>query len=126
MSINELMIDDWVYIKDYPMRKEAKKVTPQHFVRSLVEFEPIPLTTEILLKNGFEDLGCGEYYFADENGNRVLLDTRGGEEYMTTNDSWFAQAHNNEFDVIGSIELTYVHELQHFFKSCKLNIVIVL
>ena len=126
MSINEIMVDDWVYIKDYPMRKEAKQVVPEHFVRSLVEFEPIPLNSEILLKNGFVDHGYGEYYFADENGNRVLLDTRGGEEYMTTDDSWLAQAHNNEFDLIGRIELTYVHELQHFFKSCKLNIIIVL
>ena len=126
MSINEIMVDDWVYIKDYQMRKEAKQVVPEHFVRSLVEFEPITLNSEILLKNGFEVHGYGEYYFADENGNQVLLDTRGGEEYMTTDDSWFAQAHNNEFDLIGKIELKYVHELQHFFKSCKLDIIIVL
>ena len=126
MSINEIMVDDWVYIKDYPMRKEAKQVVPEHFVRSLVEFEPIPLTTEILLKNGFEDRGFGEYYyFADEE--RIRVDLRSCEEYyMTTDNAWLAQAHNNDFESIGSIELTYVHELQHFFKSCKLDIIIVL
>lgn len=126
MSINEIMVDDWVYIKDYPMRKEAKQVVPEHFVRSLVEFEPIPLTTEILLKNGFEDNGYGEYYyFADEE--RIRVDILSGEDYyMFTDNKWLAQAHNNEFESIGSIELTYVHELQHFFKSCKLDIIIVL
>ena len=126
MSINEIMVDDWVYIKDYPMRKEAKQVVPEHFVRSLVEFEPIPLTSEILLNNGFEERGFGEYYyFDDEELIRVVL--RICEEYyMTTDNTWSAQANNIEYESIGSIELTYVHELQHFFKSCKLDIIIVL
>ena len=126
MSINEIMVGDWVYIKDYPMRKEAKQVVPEHFVRSLVEFEPIPLHSEILLKNGFVDNGFGEYsYFADEERIRVYL--RSCEEYyMTTDNAWLAQAYNHDFESIGSIELTYVHELQHFFKSCKLDIIIVL
>lgn len=126
MSINEMMVGDWLYITDYPMRKEAKQVVPEHFVRSLVEFEPIPLTSEILLKNGFVDNGYGEYYyFADEELIRV--DLRSCEEYyMFTDNAWLAQAHNNDFESIGSIELTYVHELQHFFKSCKLDIIIVL
>ena len=126
MSINEIMVGDWVYIKDYPMRKEAKQVVPEHFVRSLVEFEPIPLTSEILLNNGFEERGFGEYYyFDDEELIRVVL--RICEEYyMTTDNTWSAQANNIEYESIGSIELTYVHELQHFFKSCKLDIIIVL
>ena len=126
MSINEIMVGDWVYIKDYPMRKEAKQVVPEHFVRSLVEFEPIPLTSEILLNNGFEERGFGEYYyFDDEELIRVVL--RICEEYyMTTDNTWSAQANNIEYESIGSIELTYVHELQHFFKSCKLDIIIML
>lgn len=126
LSINELMVDDWVYITDYPMRKEAKQVAPEHFVRSLVEFEPILLTTEILLKNGFEDRGWGEYYYFDGE-KHIRIDLKSGEEYyMFTDNTWLLQAHNQEFESIGSIELTYVHELQHFFKSCKLDIIIVL
>ena len=79
-----------------------------------------------MLKNGFEDNGYGEYYyFADEE--RIRVDILSGEDYyMFTDNKWLAQAHNNEFESIGSIELTYVHELQHFFKSCKLDIIIVL
>ena len=54
MELTDLMVGDWVFIKDYPIKVSPQKVRPQHFVRSLVEFEPIPLTTEILEKNGFE------------------------------------------------------------------------
>ena len=54
MKANELMIGDWVYIKDYPMTAQPMQVKKEHFVRSLVEFEPIPLTKELLEKNGFE------------------------------------------------------------------------
>ena len=52
MEANELMIGDWMFIKDYPIKALPQKVKSEHFVRSLVEFEPIPLTSEILEKNG--------------------------------------------------------------------------
>ena len=55
MKVENLMVGDWVYISDYPLRKEAKQVAPEHFVRSLLEFEPIPLTLKILKKNGFNN-----------------------------------------------------------------------
>jgi hypothetical protein len=51
MKANELMIGDWVCIKDNPMTAQPMQVKEEHFVRSLVEFEPIPLTPEILEKN---------------------------------------------------------------------------
>ena len=56
MTLNkeDLMIGDWVMIKDYPMIAEARQMTPDHFVRSLCEFEGIPITREFLMKNGFE------------------------------------------------------------------------
>ena len=50
-----LTVGDRVYISDYPLRKEAKQVAPEHFVRSLLKFEPIPLTLKILKKNGFNN-----------------------------------------------------------------------
>ena len=51
MKVEDLMVGDWVYITEHPMKKEAKQVKPEHFLRSLVTFEPIPLTLEILEKN---------------------------------------------------------------------------
>lgn len=53
MEAKELMIGDWVNIKDYPMISEPKKMTKEYFVRSLVSFEPLQITEEILKLNGF-------------------------------------------------------------------------
>ena len=44
LGIDEIMVGDWLYITDHPMKKEAKQVKPEHLIRSLVTFEPIPLT----------------------------------------------------------------------------------
>ena len=53
LKVTDLMVGDWVYIKYYPMTAQPMQVKKDHFVRSLVEFKPIPLTPEILEKNGF-------------------------------------------------------------------------
>ena len=48
IDIEELMVGDWVMIHEYPMIKEPRKVVKEHFVRSLCEFEAIPITKEFL------------------------------------------------------------------------------
>ena len=123
LSIDEIMVGDWVYITEHPMRKEAKQVKPEHFLRSLVVFEPIPLTTEILEKNGFEldDSNDKEYFGVD---NRVML--RDNPEYMNTYNTWDVHIDTIDYRTIGNIELSYVHEFQHFLKSCKINKKIIL
>ena len=47
------MVGDWAYIKEDPMKYELKQVKPEHFVRSLCWFKPVPITDDILEKNGF-------------------------------------------------------------------------
>ncbi len=37
MKIKDLMMGDWVFIKDYPIKALPQKVKLEHFVRSLVE-----------------------------------------------------------------------------------------
>lgn len=102
----DLMIDDWVYIKDYPIKALPQKVKPEHFVRSLVEFEPIPLTKEILEKNGwfwnnlpFEQCWeqYGLYLYHVGNGYRI-------------------NCGSNISMIINS-----VHELQHVLKLCGIE-----
>lgn len=123
LGIDEIMVGDWVYITEHPMRKEAKQVKPEHFLRSLVVFEPIPLTTEILEKNGFEldDSNDKEYFGVD---NRVML--RDNPEYMNTYNTWDVHIDSIDYSTIGNIELSYVHEFQHFLKLCKINKKIIL
>ena len=128
LGIDEIMVGDWLYITDHPMRKEAKQVKPEHFLRSLVTFEPIPLTTEILEKNGFElDDSNDKEYFNEYFGvdNRVML--RDNPEYMNSNNTWDVHIDTIDYRTIGNnLELSYVHEFQHFLKSCKINKKIIL
>ena len=107
MKANELMIGDWVYVKDYPMNPEAKQVTANHFVRSLCEFKPIPLTEEILKANGFI--------------HKDTMDEWWHEEYDPT---WGIRMSDfeltDEFN-FGRAKITYVHELQHALRLAGLQ-----
>lgn len=127
LTIDEIMVGDWLYITDHPMRKEEKQVKPEHFLRSLVQFEPIPLTKEILEKNGFKP-NDDKYteYFNEYLGvdNRVVL--KSDPAYINTNNTWDVHIDTPDYRTIGNLELTYVHEFQHFLKSCKIDKKIIL
>lgn len=108
--LNGLMIGDWVMIKDFPMKPIPMKVRAEHFVRSHVEFEPIPLTKDILISNGFKEVERRGYY----NDVFELMKSYDGEEgYSNINGIGF------------SIELPkpmlYVHELQHILRMVGLD-----
>lgn len=120
MNANELMIGDWVYIKDYPMSAQPMQVKKEYFLRSLVEFEPIPLTSEILEKNGFElDDRIKDYRLYTGIDNRVTADN--DKEYMNSNNEWYVHVDSEDFYSIAKCELTYVHELQHLLRLCKID-----
>ena len=74
------------------------------------EILPIPLTTEILEKNGW------------------CLDEIDGSYRHCDNNFWIG-GRNAPFGILVSnkyIEVNYVHELQHLLKSCKIDKKIVL
>lgn len=50
LQLNELMVGDWVHPMGHPDIKA--QVKPEDYI-NLAEYEPIPLTPEILEKNGF-------------------------------------------------------------------------
>lgn len=133
MTLNkeDLMIGDWVMIKDYPMIAEARKMTPDHFVRSLCEFEGIPITKEFLVKNGFEFFPM-EYHiyglytlktehcllkYSNKHGDITIFKARqGGIDDNGNCIGGFYEISNGRFDI------KYVHELQHILKLCKIGI----
>lgn len=121
MKVEDLMVGDWVYITEHPMRKEAKQVKPEHFLRSLVTFEPIPLTPEILKKNGFVnsyiDLSLNKDSVYKYNhfytGNSVIVDMESNKLIVKyENDIWMNLPYNRTI---------YVHELQHVLKHCEIK-----
>lgn len=121
MKLNkeDLMIGDWVMIKDCPIISEPKRMTENHFVRSLCEFEAIPITKEFLLKNGFEFLHTKDiFYLINE---QCLL--------VYKNEHKVIQIYKYK-EPVGDIPpikckqfpIEYVHELQHILKLGKIDI----
>lgn len=127
----DLMIGDWVMIKDYPMITQARQMTPDHFVRSLCEFEGIPITKEFLIKNGFEFFPM-EYQiyglytlktehcllkYSNKHGDITIFKARqGGIDDNGNCISGFYEISHGRFDI------KYVHELQHILKLCKIEL----
>lgn len=112
MKATELMMGDWVmynpnvFIEDeYESFKEWEKIRIQsgEDINLADEncYEPIPLTPEILEKNGgVKDYDVSSGYIV---GNSIGL--------------WFV---NGEFEY-ANITVRYIHEFQHLLRLCGLN-----
>lgn len=121
MEANELMIGDWVLLADGPARvisiaqdgiyfedKFGKGACPFDKIR------PIPLTVEILEKNGFEKIslksGRVVYSLADD-----YYDLEAEE---ITDSIWRIEYFNVEASFPSCRDLVgFVHEIQHFLNS---------
>ena len=115
MKIDEVMLGDIVSAGGRPIH-----VTLGVLNNWSDNIEPIPLTKELLEKNGFERDECipQEKYY---NGidNRVIV--HNDKEYMNSNNEWYVHVDSEDYSTIAGCELTYVHELQHLLKLCKID-----
>lgn len=121
MKPTELMIGDWVFNKHH---KKHIQITPYDFfnhahlpsgkqyfvgepeVVSGRDFEPIPLTHEILERNGFKYFeDCNSYILLTEDLDSVILTLNG----LTVIFHWH------------DIPIMCVHQLQHVLRLCGLN-----
>ena len=117
MEAKELMIGDWVSYKGI-YNQIAKADFDIDHEKWIEEITPIPLTEEILEKNGFvlkeEEYGvCGvniaPYYTRDDVPFEVFCD---GEPFAI----WFKDP----------VSIEYVHELQQFMRLCGIEKEIIL
>lgn len=132
MKANELMLGDWVVYNgdvDYinPIRIEGMDIATGMCVtsdRDDVGFDgvwPIPLTAEILEKNGFiksEEVSDTPPYDKDEEGN-MYYSFKGECKFW----GWW-QPDNKYFipaNAMGNIEIKFVHELQHALRLCNID-----
>jgi hypothetical protein len=112
IKIRELSIGDWVRVDDFD-KVLIKRVSAIDGTRNQIgiknnrsgiywyyddEFEPIPLTPEILEKNGFEE-NCGRWY-----NSEALM------EFEQYKDGWDRTINCGEYSVYF---IKYVHQLQH-------------
>ena len=128
MRVCELMVGDLVLHDGKVIRVDAvhKRKIGYHKTKEKLtwlfsgQFEPIPLTPEILEKNGFEfdDVipECRMFMGID---NRVAL--RNDKEYMNSVNEWHVHIDSEDYCTIANCELTYVHELQHILRLCEID-----
>ena len=130
MEAKDLMIGDYVYNHRYwecpivEIHKNSAIVIARHYEEEeflLSDLRPIPLTTEILEKNGFE--------VQDQGGGRKDLWTgfgiaREGDIEVEFQDNIpihlkIDGAFNGEYYT--SSNITYIHQLQHALRLCGIT-----
>lgn len=81
------------------------------------EIEPIPLTSEILKKNGILYRKSSFYYII--NDDKDLECTH--YIYQTIQDDWAIGVDTGAYDCSVFARIKYVHELQHALKLCGID-----
>lgn len=145
MKENELMVGDWVYgcTDPYSPDEEQKKF-PVKVIRIDIDgdiytmgkspsddpydyewwnIEPIPITPEILEKNGFKKLGFDgwEFDYVTEGGcliYEVLWRCDYPKEYHT---HLTIKSYSPDFGSFKSFRIDSVHELQHALRICGIK-----
>ena len=127
MKIDELMIGDWLLYKSDSLDNAFPiQITREMFNKELVvwkdRFEPIPLTPEILKKNGFV-----------HEKQKVIIPNRSQDEVEV--EYMYCKGLPCSFDIIHGylmfnsninlvsirMAVNYVHELQHILRLCKID-----
>lgn len=132
MKTNELMMNDWVYRSEmhgddvgrpYPVQihliEDWTHQGKEHVADvgcddddelSINSIKPIPLTKDILLKNGFERTGSfadlKEYMLTDVDTDIYIFYVECSEPYFYT-----------EIATV-EVKIEYVHQLQHLLRMC--------
>ena len=128
IRVTDLMVGDLVLHDGKVIRVDAvhKRKIGYHKTKDKLtwlfsgQFDPIFLTTSILEKNGFLlDEVIKEYCIYNGIDNRVSL--HNDKEYMNSVNEWHVHIDSEDYCSIASCELTYVHELQHILRLCKID-----
>jgi hypothetical protein len=125
MKANELRIGNLVYVSDNLTNLIFQEITPINIHNLMhltgwdkspvdIEFEPIPLTKEFLLKFGFKniDKGGNDYItYTDPNHDYYLqLDVRRKDNKYLILDNSF-----DDLRAFSMVDIEYVHQLQNLY-----------
>lgn len=139
MKANELMLGDWVMdlspcVIDAVSAEDicTYRNADGYITANPRNLKPVPLTPEILLKNGFVNDFYEDVSVADYHTVRVEGYTYNGKKEVEGWDDCLITCCNGQVDVVtdfhGEVhkEIMYVHELQHCLKLVGLKKDIVL
>ena len=142
MKANKLMIGDYVFVKPSGMlikiaavhHKKVAYHTVVHKLSWVREglLEPIPLTTEILEKNGFEKVfdkngtECYRYYNSAGDGYIKISLYNGGDGDWSIEIINYKKFDDNEIVYNNNFIFLKVHQLQHALRLCGIEKEIVL
>ena len=129
MKTSELMIGDLLYLNRRPVRVDAIGFNGSISYSEkggfggigIDKLSPIPITNEILVKNGFVRSQRWHYCTmrtSDDFRICVQFKCGGGVDYITIM-KHFNDLINRDVDVALSIH--YVHQLQHLFRLCGIE-----
>lgn len=134
MKVTDLMIRDLVTVRNSDTPKEVKAIKQADVINGTQWFEkgtwfvliddiwweiryinPIPLTEEILKKN-FGDADPLGYYWNSTDFYDINM-------YECSDSIWRIYCHYTDStkSINHTTEISYVHELQHFFRMCGIE-----
>lgn len=128
MKVTDLMIGDFVNCNDLPLRVGAIRQDEIGFFDNdyklywcsddeFDRIDPIPLTEDILTKNGFLKRSGKEYYLKDDI---VIFVGSDSCEVCTLYGEYTAYSYVEEgYTTIATIH--YIHQLQHLLRLCGIN-----
>lgn len=120
MKANELMIGDWVYNTHNQQNEQVQEIGSglvmlnYNDLYEYDEIEPIPLTPEILEKNGWMYIAEDKVFYPENlKGELPWI-------YYITDGT------NDVFRMKDFCNLQYVHQLQHALRLCEIEKEIIL
>lgn len=128
MKATDLMVGDFVNVNDIPLRVGAIRQDELGFFDNdykiywcsddeFDRIDPIPLTEEILVKNGWDFTKRKYGVYCDEDKRRDL------ELSRDEKDGFYWSINTDEYEIL---RITYVHQLQHLLRLCGIKKSIIL
>lgn len=117
---NEIMVNDYIIVENlYIQPKNIKHLLDlERLYKSGKHIRPIPITDEILKKNGFRVVASiVGYYELESKDGRININNASN----TLGRSWNIHIDNEDFDTIGSMDVEYVHQLQQVLRLCRIK-----
>lgn len=117
IDVKDLMCGNWLY--NNVLGHAYKLGNIPHWLRE-EEYDPIPVTADMLKRIGFEkyedlplERGCYRYWDKDR---RYKLEVCDDEDWCNSDRKFTLFVDNSRCMGIGSAEFTYVHELQNLVR----------